>query len=310
MPVDLATFVSALKASADLAKASKEILHEENEDLLSKVTYHIKSIEVWSGRVQTLGMLEPLATPDVTIPLLINSAPRTFLKLKSGASLSENDIIDNSNNYLILGDPGSGKTTTVKRLIRKVLTEAPVSDDDKVSFPLLVIARELKVGQTLFREIADILGLEYIFQEHSRSDTSITEFGLRNRKEHGVRSGDYYYKGRRLENVIHEFLNEARVLLFVDGIDEIDPESRPSIESELGRMARGDGIKIVVTCRSGEFGKSQFEGFNVVEIAPLTDLESKEIINRWARDPSGFVRDLDAAPYRDSSNRPLFLTQL
>ncbi|MDB5678438.1 hypothetical protein [Sphingomonas bacterium] len=154
--MELATFLSLVKASTDLAKASKQISSESPEDLHAKITHHIKTIEVWSSRIQTLGMLVPLSTTDATIPLLMNSTPRTFTINNLTPNLSEADILADSNNYIVLGDPGSGKTTTVKRLVRKVLYEAPSSQNDKVNFPVRIIARELERGHSLYRAIADI----------------------------------------------------------------------------------------------------------------------------------------------------------
>ena len=67
--------------------------------------------------------------------------------------------------------------------------------------------------------------------------------------------------------------------------------------------------KIIVSCRSGDYNQ-QIEGFNVVEICPLDRSQKYEIANKWLKEPSEFLGNIENCPYSDLSDRPLFLTQL
>jgi hypothetical protein len=299
MPVELPTLIGLLADCLALNKASKEVLRVRSGDLAARIANHVMAAFTWSGRVQVFGMPAPVNTEDFTVPLMLNATPRRFLGSDGSAQFSEQQIVEHENNIMIVGDPGSGKTTAVKRLLRWVVINGPSSDSDRSNFPVLIVAREIKAGSGLVRAIAEELGIPYEYRRFESDD----DLG-------GHERGDYYYQNQRLENVVADFLNESRALLFVDGIDEVDPNMKKLVEYELTRLARGGSLKVIATSRSGDLAAFNVEGFRLVEIAPLVGEDISRIAEQWATEPAAFLFALANKPYKDAATRPLFLVQL
>jgi len=105
------------------------------------------------------------------------------------------------------------------------------------------------------------------------------------------------------------FSTRIRSCCFLDGLDEVTGE-REHLYDELSKLALNmAGGKIIVTCRSGDYGRL-IEGFDVIEICPLDPAETSAIATAWLGDPSAFLDALRALPYVDITDRPLLLTQL
>jgi len=102
----------------------------------------------------------------------------------------------------------------------------------------------------------------------------------------------------------------SRVILLLDGLDEVHAVSNDRIRRELSSLAlNGDNCKIVVSCRTGDY-VSMIEGFDLMEICPLDKGEIAAIATAWLDDPQPFLTELQAVPYSDIADRPLLLTQL
>ncbi|HEV7590974.1 MAG TPA: hypothetical protein VGO40_22875, partial [Longimicrobium sp.] len=67
--------------------------------------------------------------------------------------------------------------------------------------------------------------------------------------------------------------------------------------------------KIVVTSRSGDYHR-HLEGFRVLELCPLKPAQTREIAEKWLRNPDEFIDLLMGLPYQDLADRPLLLCQL
>jgi len=277
--------------------------------LLVGIEGHLREVMAWSQHVQFLGMNTPADTESSTIALAIDLEPRRFRASHSKhSSISERDLLSRSTHTLLLGEPGSGKTTTLKRVARRVFTEAPHETADQFDLPLVVRLRELAEGETLYARIATALALPYTHHEvvatlgGTKLHSSTSE----------VRSIETRIGDRRIEDVIPECLDHAPALLLLDGLDEVREESQARLRAEivqLGRRVRRS--KVVVSCRTGDYS-AQMDGFSVVEICPLTQQQMTAIARRWlgAREAPAFLEALRRLPYFDLADRPLLLTQL
>ena len=106
---------------------------------------HLTYISSWSESVQIFGMARPVQVNNGTVPLKFDEIPRRFKNSQSKVkTLSETDLLNSHFNYLLLGDPGSGKTTTIKRLARKLLMEESSGSEDIYQYPLVVRLRDLE----------------------------------------------------------------------------------------------------------------------------------------------------------------------
>ncbi len=121
-----------------------------------------------------------------------------------------------------------------------------------------------------------------------------------------MRIGDH-----KVEDAIPKYLNNAQVLLLLDGLDELRAIPRANISDEIITIGRRlNRAKIILSCRSGDYTK-QMDGFSVVEICPLNTDQIIRIKEKWlGKDDTLFMQHLKNLPYYDVSDRPLLLTQL
>lgn len=291
------------KAAIDIVSAfiKKRINDRRNESVRtvgSGIEQHLREALTWSSRVQFYGMSQAEETETATIALKLQAEPRRFRSVSATAQpRDENDLLGDSRSYLLLGDPGAGKTTTIKRLVRTILLEPATSIGDDFQIPIVIRLREL--DSPLVPALAIAVGIP--FEGRGR----IEKDGLRT-----IQRMEYWCENIPLEQVVIEFLNSTQAVLFLDGLDEVPGNLRKEVHRELERLALSGGrSKVIASCRTGDY-TNLVEGFDLVEICPLTPEQITQIAEAWVRDPAEFEAHLSRVPYRDLADRPLFLTQL
>src|SRR5205807_130648 len=76
-------------------------------------------------------------------------------------------------------------------------------------------------------------------------------------------------------------LDSTGALVVLDGLDEVTPELRAVTERAIISLAsKLRTVAIIVTCRSGDYVRP-LDGFDSLEIAPLTDEQICAIAERW-----------------------------
>jgi len=161
---------------------------------------------------------------------------------------------------VILGEPGSGKTTHLKRLLISCLKEGP----ERLGLPAGMVPVFLPLR-----------GLEDPDRE------TVDHFIARHLNEQLGLSSNF---GKRL-------LERGRLLLLFDGLDEVaNPERREKVARWVERVLRAhSSCRPVVTCRFagyGEQGPNRSEvrlgaEFLELHIQPLNDQQAAAFVRKW-----------------------------
>lgn len=254
------------------------------------LTSHFNEVVNWCTRIKFIHLEEQKILNESTIPIAISNKLKKFGNI-SISIITEEDILDKNENHVIFGNPGAGKTTTLKRLVQKFLFSSNQCDQE---FPVLVRLNDIDKPSLLLK-ICDILGLE-------------TEFKSENIP--GDAKGRYYIGTQLIENALPSFLNSIKALIILDGYDEIDINLKHIVKKDITILARKSlNYKLLLTSRHGEDFDS-LEGFTLCELMELSSDQVGEIVKKWCADPSKFMAALRSKTYHEISNRPLFLNFL
>lgn len=260
----------------------------------AKVERHIAEALKWSQRIQFYGMSRGEEVDAITVSLRISLEPRRFRGVTSSETIREQDLLRNERNCILLGDPGAGKTTTLKRLTQALILGAPETEADIYQFPVVLRFRELG-ADSIFEAIAIAIGIPY-----TKEDTQLLD---------KIIVGERWVGKRRLKDFIVDYLNASNAILILDGLDE-SPLDAKVLNRDLSWMALNtNGSKIILSSRSSDC-LGGLEGFDTLEICPLTGDEMRLIAQLWLSDPANFLEKLSESPYHDIADRPLLLTQL
>lgn len=297
---------------------------------------HLKYISNWSKSTQfaTYGNMQDIETQS--IELKFDSMPRMFRSKTSSSNKDESSLLSDNCNYLLLGDPGSGKTTTLKRIARKMLLAPEELAADTFAFPILIRLKELSTYRNINEIIAGILGFRIDFNEVKHAveeevEEEVPFIGKDGRQVIDKLTGaGITHKIRRtvtktlmlptpfimdvpLADFISNYLDETNILVLIDGYDELESDFSNQFEKDIEMLARKlTTAKIIMTCRTGHCNQKLIEGFEIIDILPLDRGQIEMIAAQWLSIDGqiSFFKNLDKVPYKDLADRPLFITLL
>ena len=164
--------------------------------------------------------------------------------------------------------PGAGKTTALKHICHRFLTESTFLD--RFSLVIRLQLRDLNMvsasafPEYLSRTLQDLLHLRFSFP---------TDL-----------NGEENASGRRAirDRVVVDWLNASRTLLILDGFDEITLKARRDLTiEEIRRLApQLSTASFILTGRSGEFNY-HVEKVQTFEIRALNERQIAMFAERW-----------------------------
>ncbi len=210
--------------------------------------------------------------------------PDRELTLPRVLELTTREIPDLTHRWVVLGDPGAGKTTLLRHLAASLARERP--------------GRRVPVFDSLPRLMRQ---REWLFDRIERQL---------------ARAG---HRAKRLGAVLEEAVRAGRLVLLLDGLDEVPREDRGDAESLLKDLSgRWPKAPIIVSSRPIGYRRPAHE-YRELEVLPFDGERRREFLRRWfgrseseaaAReraDSAAAALEKDAA-LRDLSSNPLYLT--
>jgi hypothetical protein len=272
---------------AQLSKKSQVPVVDESE-VEAAIAHHLSFVDAWSCQVPFPASPGGRALSDVFVHLPLSLVPKRQ-RLERSALLSGDttDLFRSSDHAVILGDPGAGKSTVVKRICQQLIHEEPTHGADRCSFPIVLRCRDIGDHTGLYTWILETLGVRV--RRDRRSEL------------------------RKLETVVVEFIEDNEVFVLVDGLDEAPPELRHCLIGQFQMLIHSvHSGRLLLTCRSGAF-EYNVEGADVLEIAPLDAELISRFLERWLPDEKkreAFRLQMLKSPYADTTVRPLTLVHL
>lgn len=280
---------------------SNEKLHGEifidNKDAFKSVDKHILEIERWAHAIKFSDLSEKRSLNSVYIHLDTYLLPvkRHFsIQEKNNTLPLEDAVLKGKEHCVILGQPGAGKTTSLKKICDIIIKE---QNDNNFTFPILLRFRHLDSvsGTTILDHILEIIPIQFDFLGNKDSNYNTDILKVK-------------------EETIISFLNSINPIIILDGFDELrDAKAKETILKQIQLLTRKlTNSKIVLSCRTGEFNY-ELEHTKTFEIAPLSNTQIELFVRKWLNDEMkalDFLTKVKNSPFSDTSIKPLSLAHL
>ena len=182
-----------------------------------------------------------------------NRSYRSFDRIGLGIELkrvSGLEVLAKNANLMVVGKPGSGKTTYLQR----VVMECNAGKLQAHRIPVLIKLLDFVEDG---REVA--YSLERYLERCWRLSDAQTQLAL----------------------------DRGRALVLLDGLDEVTGEDGKNIAKEIKRFARTyPQVQVIVTCRT-QSQESRFERFDYVEVADFNEPQVRSFSEHWFKTVMG-----------------------
>lgn len=264
----------------------------------SNIQRHIDEAKHWSGSISFSDLNSERRLSSIYIHLdtfLMPASRQMDVKEKCHLIKLETAILEGKEHCILLGQPGAGKTTSLKKICQLVIEEP---EKIPYTFPILIRLREINEitsDSPIIETISKIFPFEFSFTETRESRFSIGP------------------EEARKDSII-AFLDALKPIIILDGFDELkDSESKRIVLAEIRHLNKSlRNAKVVTSCRTGEFNYS-LEHTKMFEIAPLSSNQIEQFVYAWLNDEqkvTDFISKVELSPFADASIKPLTLAHL
>lgn len=268
------------------------------DEISENIQKHITFIERWAQIIKfsDLDKKKTLGSVYIQLDTYLLPAKKHISIVERSRKISlEKAVLNGKDHCVILGQPGAGKTTSLKKICDLLIRE---KSKTQYTFPILIRLRDLgdfSSPSPIFDQILQAVPLEFDFE-----DSKNAKF------EAGVDDV--------IEEAVFSFLNHVRPIIVLDGFDELkDSQAKDTVLKELRVLVQKlTDSKIVLSCRTGEFNY-ELDYSNTYEIAPLNDSQIELFVNKWLKDKDkadDFLFKVRHSPFADTSIKPLNLAHL
>lgn len=299
---------SGLKQLQPILEKCKAALSVSPHDVHQSLASHFQESDSWAKYVEFFSLKD---TEAFHVPLDIYLYPkreREDPELEIEKVALENLLDSHTEGHMVLlGGPGSGKTTSMKHLYNLVAHQ-DTSLVSHINCPIVIRLRELsainnlmpkssetkpEVPSVIYNQLFNIFGFKLLFEEANLSSDQHTK------------TLQYHQTVRK---IVHQFLSDFPVLLILDGFDEVSPNHCKTVLEEIRTLTYNlNGSTIIVTARTGSFDYT-LTNVKKYEICPLSKCQMKALADKVVKtNADEFLVKIEQSPFFDTTIRPLIL---
>lgn len=280
------TICALLTASNKQKKLVKDF---DSSAIEGSISYHLAFVDKWSACVPCPGLSGDRRLQDVFINLPLSLTIKSKVTSQTQRELTNTDkLLDTDRHIVLLGDPGAGKSTVVKKFCQHLIHNEPRNNLDRCNLPVVIRCRDLRGEVTLYAEILRRLGITVRADKHKKNA------GL-------------------IERLVASLIDDNEIFLFVDGMDELPFRMQQVFVDQFQQLAYAiSNGRLMLTCRSGAFSYTMDNALTV-ELMPLGNALIEKFALSWITDNemrAQFLTQLKNTPYADTAVRPLTLAHM
>jgi len=238
---------------------------------------------VFSG----LAFIENPVGPNLRVPLETAFAPLALLG-KSDDRIELFSFASEHVRFIVLGGPGTGKTTIMKSLVINILSGS--------------------CDPSLNRKVPVFLELRSL----SKANFSVEE---------AVVASFDFYQFAKAADFVKTSLNAGKLVIVLDGLDEVGTD-RPKVAQAIRDFCKADNLRdhpnhVIVTCRESSYQTEDLRDViaEVLRVEPFANHHIRSFLKGWPphrdRFALGLLQEINAdSDIRDICRNPLMLTIL